>query len=518
VAGDHAGTELQALAERAQFEGDFERAIKLSERAFAAFRGAGDAERASAIARWLAFQHGTFHGNMAVATGWLARAETVLEGLGECAAHGWLTLFRAPFTEDPGERERFAATALAIAQRFGDTDLEFDALALLGETYVRTGRVAEGFRMIDEAMVAVTVGEVSAYNAVADIYCRLLTACELAIDVRRASEWIAAMDRHVVWTDFVRPTCRTHYGGILTALGRWAEAEVELVAAAEAFARGYRGDRVYALVRLADLRMRQGRIEEAERLIEGVEWHPIARRAGAAIALVRGETALAEELAGLCLHGAAPNDPACVAALDLLVTIQLARGDCVTARGTAERLAELAAACGLERVRAIADLASGRVAVAEGDGRARATLQRAFETFGALGLPLEMARAQLDLARALESTSPEAAVREGKVALGVFERLGAARDADAAGEFLRSLGAPGRTWPRSPGGLTKREREVLALLSAGASNAQIAERLVISRRTAEHHVASVLSKLDLRSRAEAAAYAVRMGEHGAVDG
>jgi DNA-binding NarL/FixJ family response regulator len=137
--------------------------------------------------------------------------------------------------------------------------------------------------------------------------------------------------------------------------------------------------------------------------------------------------------------------------------------------------------------------------------------QAALERFSALDLPLEAGRARLELARALRSRAPAAAVAEARLALGTFEELGAVRDADRAADLLRGLGATGRTRSRRHGALTGRETEVLALVAAGCSNAEIGERLYISRRTAEHHVASILYKLGLRSRAEAAAYAVRAG-------
>jgi DNA-binding NarL/FixJ family response regulator len=277
--------------------------------------------------------------------------------------------------------------------------------------------------------------------------------------------------------------------------------------------------RTYPLVRLAELRVRQGRFEEAERLLETSDWHPVARRSRAVIALARGEYALAEDLLGLCLEREDRAHPACAPLLELLVEVRLVRADLDGARETLAALERIAASAHDRRAVAYADLAAGRLAAAEGRDDATAFFQAALEGFATLQLPFDAARARAALAEALAQNSPHAAAAEARTALREFERLGATAQADRAAALLRRLGvAGGRAWPRGAGDLTKREHEVLALLAEGLSNAEIADRLVISRRTAEHHVASILSKLDLRSRAEAAAYAVREQPAGPVAG
>jgi DNA-binding NarL/FixJ family response regulator len=120
---------------------------------------------------------------------------------------------------------------------------------------------------------------------------------------------------------------------------------------------------------------------------------------------------------------------------------------------------------------------------------------------------MELAGTRLELA--LSEPMPEVAVAEAAAALEAFERLEAARQVDAAGALLRSLGAPIRTGPKGIGALTRREAEVLGLIGAGLSNPEIGDRLVITRKTVEHHVGSVPAKLGSRNRAEAAAHATR---------
>ena len=500
---------LDGLGEALQFGGEHARAIEVKERAFAEYERRGLRAEAAALARWLAFLYASVRGNAAAANGWMARAERLLEGVEECAAHGWLMLDRAPWSSDASEREQLATAAIAIARRYGDRDLEFDAMALLGDAYVASGRVTEGLTLLDQAMAAVAAGEVVGVGPAGEIYCRLLSACERATDVSRAEQWLNAATRFEAWAEFVPPTCRTHYGGILIALGRWREAERELLAAVRTFETGYWASQLFPLLRLAELRVRQGRFEEAERLLAGIDWHTSAKRSLARIALARGDLGLAEDLLRLCLENTSPSDPDSPPLLGLLIEVQLAHGDVATAAETLDRLAALAADANDDRTRAIVRLAKATVRAAQGDERARADFQAAVEMFSVLSLPMEAAQARAALARTLGSHAPAAAVEEARLALETFERLGATRDADASAALLRALGAPARTFRKGYGTLTRREHEVLSLLAEGCSNTQIADRLYISRRTAEHHVAHILSKLGLRNRAEATAYALR---------
>jgi DNA-binding CsgD family transcriptional regulator len=154
--------------------------------------------------------------------------------------------------------------------------------------------------------------------------------------------------------------------------------------------------------------------------------------------------------------------------------------------------------------------ALGRGRAALGERSAIADLEAALSAFGRVDMSYECGRTRLTLVQANAGHDKETAVVDARAALACFEDLGATRDADAAAAALRALGVRSpRTGPKGLGLLTKRELEILSLLGDGLANPDIAARLYISRKTVEHHVASILSKLGLSGRAEAATYAVR---------
>jgi DNA-binding CsgD family transcriptional regulator len=498
---------LDGLGQSLWWLGERDAGIDSRREAYAAYQRRGDTRRAGGLAVYLAGEH-RIDGRDAAAAGWLSRARRLLAGEDTVPELGWLAIEEAKRSDDPVEAERHAQAALALAHKLGDADVECMALAQLGRAAVRQGRVDEGVALLDEAMTVALGGESRDPLACGDACCTTLMVCDSLADLDRAAQWCEAV---VDFTERRRYTpvqswCRGIFGAVLVRAGGWERAEMVLAEALDRRADRRRGlGRTLPLAVLAELRLRQGRSEEAGRLLEGLEDHPAARGTLVQLHLQRGDAALAQAL----LDRGGDDE----ALLGLRGALSLAAGDPDGATATAERLREVADALARGDLAAEASLLAGRAAAARGDtSTACRELEDAVARFAALRYPLEEARARLALARVHAASGSPLALSSARAARDGFERLGARRDADEAAALLRELGVGGRTAARGERDeLTLREREVLRLVARGHSNAEIADRLVIAPKTAEHHVSRVLAKLGVRSRAEAAAHAVREG-------
>jgi DNA-binding NarL/FixJ family response regulator len=465
------------------------------------------------MARTVGGMHWQITGDTALISGWLGRAKTLLAATPDDGESGWVALNCGMFESDRSRRDARLHEAIDAGRRCHDTNLEFLALAYLGASLVHGDHADDGMALLDEALAAVVGDEVDDVCAIEEIFCQLFAACEYAHDVRRADTWIRVGEAIAERCRLpaVSAFCHTHYGAVLIAAGRWPEADAALTEAVRQWGLGGRSAaRQGATVRLADLRVRQGRLEEAEQLLADLTADAETAYPLAAIDLARGETARAADTLERGLAQLPADSPAAVPLLGLLVEVLLAAGRVPDATAAAERLGAIAARHHGVYVRASAALARGSVAVTDGrPDDARKCLHEALAGFAGAELPLELARTRLALAAAVATDRPEVALAEARAALAGFERLRAARHVDAAAALLRSLGVRPSTAMRVDGRLTAREAEVLELLAVGLSNPDIADRLFISRKTVEHHVANILAKLGLRGRAEAAAYATR---------
>ena len=507
---DHEAPELHdGLGRALWWLRDIDRAIAEREAAYAAFRKRGDDAQAVHVALWLAREYLEAVGNEPVSRGWLARAEGIVDDLPDGPERGWLTLTRGRLMFDPSDAFDDAQVAVRVGRDSRAPDLEATGLALRGLAQIARGDVDAGMSSLDEAMVAATSGEVEDQLVFGDVCCLVTRAAEGSGDVTRLERWneivMSFMQRtgHPPLLEF----CGTCCAEILLANGQLDEAEGWLTRTlAELEGRGHRARCIHPAAKLAELRLLQGRVEEAERLLHGFDGRPDALRASAAVHLARGDTAVA---ASLIHRRLAQVGDSLLAAplLTLLVQVQIAQGDRAGAASTADRLRALADRTRWPRTVAAAMLATGRTASSSQD--ARAALGDAIDRYDRLSMPLEAARARIGFAEVVAGDDPSVAMHEARVAFETSDAAGATALADRAAAIVRDLGGPARTGPKAIGLLTKREREVLTLLGEGITNAEVAARLYISTKTAEHHVGNVLAKLHLRGRAEAAAFAQR---------
>jgi DNA-binding NarL/FixJ family response regulator len=496
------------------FLGRVEDGIATRGQAFEEYVRDGRCDEGARVAVWVSHQY-LISGRASAARGWLSRAERALEGMADCEGHGWVAAERARHAQSVEERSEHARRAMAIARDAGAADLEVFALSLLGMAEVHAGRRQDGMRLLEEAMAAASAGRVRNVHTLGEAYCNLILACTSAGEWERAAEWCELVDNFARSHDAtpLLGACRTVHADVLLATGRWPEAERALESALEAHARYVPGMGAPTVAAMAELRIRQGRLAEAEQLLGGREEHPASLRALAHLRIAEDEPQAAAALLERGLMAREGDVMGATQLLAPLVDARLACGDVAAAAAAARELGELAQSSGSSLVGARADVAAARLGLASGRAKdAAEAARRALAAFSRLAMPLDAGEARLELARALVDEAPELARDEARTAFAAFQELGASRAMDAAAAVLRDLGAGTPARRRSYGELTAREHEVLGLVARGMSNGQIAQTLFISEKTAGHHVSRILSKLGVRNRAEAAAHAAR-AEH-----
>jgi DNA-binding CsgD family transcriptional regulator len=472
------------------------------ERAHQQHLESGDSLRAVHCAVWIGLNLAS-RGQIGPATGWLGRAQRLLENEGECAERGYLLLpamFQHEAAGDFASAAEAAGEAVRIGERFGDRDLFALAIHGQGSMLIKDGRAREGLALLDEAMVAITAEELSPV-VTGIVYCGVILACQEVYEVRRAREWTRALsDWWALQPEMVAFTgrCLVHRAEILQLDGSWPDALAEARRAGNRFVETRNPAAGLARYRQGELLRLQGEFAAAERAYKeasGFGWEPQPGLAQLRLAQGRTEAAaaairLAEAATSLPLERAR--------LLPAFIEIMLAVGETEAARSAWIELEELAQGFDSAMLAALAAHAQGAVHFAEGDAQAAlVALRSARETWHALEAPYEIARTRVLVGEACRALGDEeAAALELEAARDIFERLGAKPD------LARLSARAGDTH-----GLSRRELEVLRLVASGKSNREIASALVISEHTVARHVQNIFAKLGLSSRAGATAFA-----------
>jgi LuxR family maltose regulon positive regulatory protein len=493
------------------------------ERAYRGYRERGDISSAARVAVWLAWDTAAFRGEQAVANGWLQRARRLLDGRPDSPEHAWLAaragIWALLDDGDPHEALRLASEAVRVGQAVQAVDYEMVGRAVHGFAQVTAGAVAEGLQELDEVNAAVLAGEMSDRVLIGLACCYLIAACERIHDYERATQWTDRLKAFCKKVGF-RPlfaVCRTQYASVCMWRGAWDEAEHELTTASNELAACRPAMTGEGLVRLGELRRRQGKLDEAMALFDRVAGHPLASIGRANVMFDRGDQAGSVDLAERYLRRLpASNRTERVAALELKVRACVEQGRLDDARPAVAELQAIADESHTTPLRARASFVAGLLAARSADATsARTHFEDAVDLFNASGAPFETGRARVELARLLGTLGRhDAAVAEARRAIDDLTPLGATLELSRARAVLDALAAPAPAAPTASEdrkGLTPREIEVLRLISNGLNNQAIAERLFISEHTVHRHVANTLTKLNVSSRSAAVALAGRLG-------
>jgi DNA-binding NarL/FixJ family response regulator len=487
-------------------EGEFQPTL---ERAHRGYRDAGDLRGAARCAFWIGLRL-FLRGETGPATGWLARGRRLLEQEGrETAEEGYLLLPVAEQHLGAGDPERAGAAARAatgIGTRLGDRDLVAAARHVEGRALLEMGRLEEGFALLDEAMVAVTSGELSPLIT-GLVYCSAIGCCQRIHALGRARDWTAALGR---WCDdqrqmrFFTATCLVHRAEILQLQGAWEDALAEARRATALRAEGSvehpPGAAFYQQGEIFRLR---GELDAAEQAYRGASRRGAEPHPGLAMLwLARGRVRAAS--AALARTLAETLDPLARARLlPALVETRLAGRDHASARSACLELEAIAERFHTDVLQGTAAHARGTLELAAGNPReALVHLRRAWNTWQALEIPHAAARAREAVGLACRALGDRAGGRmELEAARAAYENLGARPDIARVEALLAHRS------PAGAHGLSPREVEVLRLVAAGKANKEVAGALALSVKTVERHVGSILTKLDVPSRVAATAWA-----------
>jgi DNA-binding CsgD family transcriptional regulator len=479
------------------------------ERAYHLYLDAGEPLRAARCAGW-AGTHLALRGELGRATGWLGRAQRLVERDGrDCVEQGYLLFPRMFEQEATGDYEAAAATAAhaaEIGERFGDADLFALAAQSRGILLVGLGRVAEGLGLMDEAMLAVTAGELSPIVS-GMVYCGVIVGCKHAYELRRAREWTASLTE---WCeeqpDLVSftGTCLVHRAEILQLQGSWRDALEEAQRAEDRCALAM-NQRTAAQARhqQGEVHRLRGELAAAEQAYRDASrggWEPQPGLALLRLAQGNGDAAAATIRRAL---GETLGGPKRLALLPAYIEIMVAVGELEEARAASHELEAISKGFQSDMLGGTVAYARGAVELAAGNAQAAlVALREAWHVWQELEAPYEAARTRVLIGLACRALGDDdTAALELEAARDVFVELEAGPDVARVGSLARR---PDRAEKQR---LTPRELQVLRLVAAGRTNKAIAAELVLSERTIDRHVSNMFAKLHVSSRSAATAYA-----------